>query len=104
MRWDDIARSSSDDWAMDPWNRAPPNGERESELCARVERAYREMASRGSQRIGVVAHGGPLRLLRCLILGKSMSERWEWAVALGESRIIHSRVGNDRCNGPIDCP
>jgi alpha-ribazole phosphatase len=102
MCWDDIPRASSDYWALDPWNRAPPNGESESELCARVERAYRQMTSGGSQRIGIVAHGGPLRLLRCLILGKSMSERWEWAVALGESRIIPGCIANDRCNGPID--
>lgn len=88
MRWDDISRAQSDEWAMDPWNRAPANGETESQLWARVTLAY-EQALRitAARRIAIVSHGGPLRILRCLIARRPASDRWAVSLALGE--VVH---------------
>jgi broad specificity phosphatase PhoE len=32
----------------------------------------------------VVAHGGPLRVLRCLVLGLPRERRWDWSLGCGE--------------------
>jgi broad specificity phosphatase PhoE len=57
-------------------------------LFDRVERAYRRIASCAAARVAVVAHGGPLRLLRCLMMGLPLSERWAVSIALGEALRI----------------
>jgi len=88
LHWNDVPRELSDRWADDPWNRAPPDGETEAQLFERVERAYHRIASCGVARIAIVAHGGPLRLMRCLILGLPASERWSWSIATGEAHRI----------------
>jgi alpha-ribazole phosphatase len=43
VRWDDIPRTLSDAWAADPWNRAPPSGESESQLWQRATRMADEL-------------------------------------------------------------
>jgi alpha-ribazole phosphatase len=81
--WNEIARHASDAWADDPWNRAPPAGETERELFERVERFARLVES-ATRRVAVIAHGGPLRILRCLLLRQPLAERWSWTIAPGE--------------------
>jgi alpha-ribazole phosphatase len=83
LSWPHIPREQSDWWAEDPWHRAPPGGETEQQLFERVNRAYCQIVSRDLRRVAVVAHAGPLRLLRCLILGRPLSERWDWRVPPG---------------------
>lgn len=89
--WHEIERQDSDVWAEDPWHRAPPAGETERELCERVERCCAAMVAQAAQlegavdrRIAVVAHGGPLRILRCLLSQRPLSGRWSSTIALGE--------------------
>lgn len=90
--WHEIARLDSDAWAEDPWNRAPPGGETERELCERMERCYvRMLETATDRRIAVIAHGGPLRILRCLLLQRPPAERWSWSIALGEVARITIR-------------
>lgn len=89
-RWDEIPRTDSDHWAEDPWNRAPPGGETEAALFARVTTAYRTIASTDASRVAIVAHGGPLRLLRCLILARPIEERWSWSIAPGHVERLNS--------------
>ena len=82
--WADIPRTHSDPWAEDPWEHSPPNGENERTMWLRVNRWFNEELQPRSGRHAVIAHGGSLRILRCLILGLSASERWEWQIASGE--------------------
>lgn len=85
LRWNEIPRALSDEWAADPWRRAPPEGETERELWTRTARAAEEMLRMTTtSRIAVVSHGGPLRILRCLLTQQPLSERWSWNIACGE--------------------
>ena len=87
-RWDDISRTEIDEWSVDHWNRAPPGGETEQALWTRVERVYRELLASGQSSVAIVAHGGPLRVLRCL-LGQLPSEsRWDWSPEYGEVHAL----------------
>lgn len=78
VRWDHIAREQSEHWSEDPWQRAPPGGETEAALHARVTRCLARMLHEPVQHIAVVAHGGPLRLLRCSLLNQPLALRWQW--------------------------
>ena len=82
--WQDIPREHSDPWAADTWERSPPNGENERDMWQRVHHWFNADLQPRTGRHAVIAHGGSLRILRCLILGLSASERWEWQIASGE--------------------
>jgi alpha-ribazole phosphatase len=84
LRWDDVPRAHSDHWAEDSWNRAPPEGESESALFERVQRAMQIVLREDFDRVAIVSHAGPLRLLRCLLLDLPLSARWSWSIAPGE--------------------
>ena len=91
LPWSAIPREHSDPWAADTWHRAPPGGETEQALWSRVSTWYAtaiaQPVSRGipaGLRCAVVAHGGSLRVLRCLILGLPMEQRWAWSLGWGE--------------------
>ncbi len=93
VHWDAIDRAQSDPWAEDPWNRAPPGGERESELWARVQRWWdRWRPPDGVRRVAVVAHGGPLRLLRCRLEGGALQDRWSYALEPGGVTMVRIRA------------
>lgn len=82
--WKDISRAHSDPWAEDTWEHSPPNGENEREMWQRVNRWFNDELQPRTGRHAVIAHGGSLRVLRCLILGLSAAERWEWQIQSGE--------------------
>jgi alpha-ribazole phosphatase len=95
LRWSEIPRSKSEAWTTDPWHRAPPGGESELELSGRVKRAAAQLlqvarykpageAAAGVQRIAVVSHGGPLRLLRCLLTRTPVTKRWSLSMECGQ--------------------
>ncbi|MBM0107524.1 histidine phosphatase family protein [Steroidobacter sp. S1-65] len=84
LPWARIPREHSDTWAADPWNRAPPGGETEQALWTRVATWYRAAFPAAVSCCAIVAHGGPLRVLRCLALGQCMEQRWSWSLAWGE--------------------
>lgn len=84
LPWTRIPREHSDPWAADTWNRAPPGGETEQALWTRVASWYRTASSSSVSRCAVVAHGGSLRVLRCLILGLPVEDRWSWSLSWGE--------------------
>lgn len=84
LPWSLIPREHSDPWAADPWHRAPPGGETEQALWTRVSNWYASAIAQPVARRAVVAHGGPLRVLRCLILGLPVAERWAWSPGWGE--------------------
>lgn len=84
LPWAQIPREHSDPWAEDTWNRAPPGGETEHALWTRVASWYRTASWSQAARCAVVAHGGSLRVLRCLILNLPIEERWSWTLNWGE--------------------
>lgn len=89
LPWARIPREHSDPWAADTWNRAPPGGETEQALWTRVATWYRTALPAPVARCAIVAHGGPLRVLRCLALGLPMEKRWEWSLNFGEHAVIN---------------
>ena len=89
LPWALIPREHSDPWAADTWNCAPPGGETEQALWTRVASWHRTALSSGNlpgaaSRCAIVAHGGSLRVLRCLILGLARDDRWSWNLNWGE--------------------
>jgi alpha-ribazole phosphatase len=100
LSWDLIPRTNCDHWVQDTWNRAPPGGETEHALYLRVQRSHQTilavvarlaMSGRHLQRIAIVAHGGSLRLLRCLLLQLPLEERWDWRIEPG---AVHALAAN----------
>jgi alpha-ribazole phosphatase len=99
--WSDIPRATSDEWATDPWNIAPPGGESESALWQRVSRVAEDLRKLcETQRIAVVSHGGPLRHLRCQLTGTPASERWQWTCNWGDVAFIAPRESAFPSSGP----
>jgi len=84
LPWSAIPREHSDPWAADTWHRAPPGGETEQALWSRVSTWYAMAITQPATRCAIVAHGGSLRVLRCLILGLPAEQRWEWSLGWGE--------------------
>ena len=64
--WSDIPRAALDRWAIDPPGFAAPSGETGAALIARVTGFHALLRSRNEPCI-VVAHAGPLKLLRALL-------------------------------------
>jgi len=83
LRWDEIDRAQSDPWAEDPWHRAPPGGESEAALWQRVQDWLAAAPTPRGPRTAIVAHGGPLRLLRCHFEGRALQERWTLSLPTG---------------------
>lgn len=75
VAWADIDRSDSDPWAEDPWHRAPPGGETQAALAARVAAACQDWLAAPAEVPGqplaqlVVAHSGSIRSLVVTALG-----------------------------------
>ena len=84
LPWSRIPREHSDPWAADTWHRSPPGGETEQALWSRVSAWYATAVSQPVARCAIVAHGGSLRVLRCLVLGLPVEQRWDWSLGWGE--------------------
>ncbi|WP_428484815.1 alpha-ribazole phosphatase family protein [Rhodopila sp.] len=67
--WDTIARADLDRWAASPLHFRSPGGESGVQLIDRVGDVQAEL-SRHRQDCVIVSHGGPLRVLAALLLGK----------------------------------
>lgn len=66
-------------WEADLYKTAPPNGETLEQLAARVQSALDDIrAKHTDQTILLVAHGGPLQVLLCLVLNLSPSMYWQF--------------------------
>lgn len=66
-------------WRIEPFSKAPEGGESLAEICARSERAARQLVDdgRGGERTLVVAHGAILRsLLSALMDVENMNIMW----------------------------
>lgn len=69
-------------WERDQLHIAPPGGETLLQMAERVRAAYASIVAAGQdQTVGVIAHGGSLQLLLCLVLGLSPQSYWQFAIA-----------------------
>jgi len=69
-------------WERDRLHMAPPEGETLLQMSARVRAAYTSIVTAGQDKtVGLVAHGGPLKVLLCLALGLPPQAYWQFAMA-----------------------
>jgi alpha-ribazole phosphatase len=61
--WDSIDRQASELWMQDFVNRAPPGGESMHQMNERVMDFWLELVRQPYQHVGIVTHGGVIRLL-----------------------------------------
>jgi broad specificity phosphatase PhoE len=94
-------------WLADPEN-PPPQGEKRSELLARVLtfwEALRPQYLATRQTVLIVSHGGCLRILLCVLMGLDSREHWRFQVDtasltelyLWEGGLTLARL-NDTCH------
>ncbi len=68
----------------DFWNSRAHGGESGTELWARVGAAWKDLLHDNSGgRVLVVAHGTPIRLLLCFLLGVPFERHWQFRTDLG---------------------
>ena len=69
----------------DFWNSRAHGGESGSELWARVKAAWEDLLHGidAGGRVLVVAHGAPIRLLLCSLLGVPFEQHWQFRTDLG---------------------
>jgi alpha-ribazole phosphatase len=61
--WDTIDRTESEVWMNDFVNQAPPEGETMLEMQKRVLLFLNELLKQPEQRVGIVTHGGVIRII-----------------------------------------
>jgi len=76
------------EWISDPWHIKAPNGESAYDLSVRIERAYRKIVSLGGGTKVIVSHGGPLRILLCMLLKRDPKTFRELSVDLGSLSVV----------------
>jgi alpha-ribazole phosphatase len=67
--WETIGRTDLDRWGASLLTFAPPGGESGAELIARIRDFHADLRRRQEDCV-VVSHGGPLKVLNALLLGK----------------------------------
>lgn len=77
----------------DPSRHPPPRGEPFSQFLDRVRSAWQSIISRGEQRILVVSHGGPIRLIRACVERRRPERLLEIDIPCGSLHWIERRVG-----------
>lgn len=69
-----------DAWLDDPEKTAPPEGERLSVMQRRVLAAFQIIRHAGSGNPAIVAHGGPIGVIICELLGLPLERRWQFRI------------------------
>jgi len=79
-----------DEWLKDPFGVRIPGGETAEEVWCRVMKAWNEIILQvsGEETVVIVAHGGPLRMLMCQLMGIDSSRQWEFNLGHGESFVL----------------
>ena len=96
LTYEQIAQQfpSNLDFFTDPISTSPPGGESLTTLAQRVQNAFIKLAhvsSDSSARDGdivLVSHGGPLRILLCMILAMPLEQQWRLRLAPGSLSAI----------------
>jgi broad specificity phosphatase PhoE len=83
-------------WFKDPWENPPPGGEATKEIFRRVEDFHKDLMTRFSrdrEDLAIVAHGGSLRLLICLLLNIPPQNHWHFRLERGGQ--VHFQLTDD---------
>jgi alpha-ribazole phosphatase len=68
-------------WNADRVHRAAPGGETLTQLAARVQAGLDDVRrDHSAQTVLIASHGGAIRALLCVLLHKSLSEYWQFAL------------------------
>ena len=89
-------------WAKDRVNLQAPNGESLAQVADRVQGVLDEIRARHpNETVVLVAHGGVVRLVACLLLDHPLSHYWQFEVdntAVGEIEIQERGIVLTRWN------
>lgn len=93
LTFDEIQSRSPDilkAWMRDPFAVRIPGGETAEELKLRVKEAWNRISGElpAAATVLIVAHGGSLRMLTCLLTRTDTSRQWEFDMGPGESAIL----------------
>ena len=87
LTYGEIVRRDPDalrDWQADPYQIAPPGGETLTQVANRVRGAYENLLEHhAGETVVWVAHGGPIRVLLCQVLGLPLRDHWKLMVDPG---------------------
>ncbi|PLQ01496.1 histidine phosphatase family protein [Cupriavidus pauculus] len=81
--WADIPRDALDLWAADLMHACPHGGESPAQAAARVGEWADALDIESDQRLWVVSHAGPMRMLAAHWLGISLAQTLNWSLGFG---------------------
>lgn len=88
--WSDIPKDALDPWMKDFVNHQIPNGESMQLLARRVNRWYDELLATNSERVVIVTHAGPIRVLLSTINQTPLEEAFDrYPVDYGQVTLVH---------------
>lgn len=83
QRWDAIPRDALDLWAADLMGARPHGGESPAQVMARVGEWADALDVEADQRLWVVTHAGPMRMLAAHWLGITLAQTLQWSLGFG---------------------
>lgn len=83
QRWDAIPRDALDLWAADLMGARPHGGESPAQVSARVGEWADALDAESDQRLWVITHAGPMRMLAARWLGVSLAQTLQWSLGFG---------------------
>lgn len=88
--WSDISKDAIDPWMNDFVNYQVPNGESMQLLARRVNRWYGELLATNPERVVIVTHAGPIRVLLSTINRTPLEEAFDrYQVDYGQVILVH---------------
>ncbi len=92
-RWDDIPKEEINPWYGDYVNVCPPKGESFKQLYDRVKDFYDSVLIKQNSSSIIVAHAGPIRILKGISQNKNLHDILKIKVPFGE--VLTLSVGPD---------
>ncbi len=83
QRWDAIPRDALDLWAADLMGARPHGGESPAQVMARVGEWADALDVDADERLWVVTHAGPMRMLAAHWLGLTLAQTLQWSLEFG---------------------
>lgn len=83
QRWNDIPRAALDQWAADLMDARPHGGENPAQVMSRIGEWADALDIESDQRLWVVTHAGPMRMLAAHWLGLTLAQTLQWSLGFG---------------------
>lgn len=94
--WADIPRDALDLWAADLMGSRPHGGESPAQVMARVREWADALDIESDQRLWVVSHAGPMRMLAAHWLGVTLAQTLQWSLEFGSTCAFTLGAGAPR--------